>query len=273
MDLKKTENKDELLKRKEALFKDFDVFLSELINNDTTYKNGALIYYWLNDYKNYLKNEKAFDCKYLPAYQRGNIVNINLGYNLGSEMGGLHYAVVLADSSINNPNLVILPIKSIKSNSALSLHKSQINLGNDLYNRLVGKHAALKISIGSELDSLVTEQKKIADDMKKVDFTKVTKDVVAPLFNSFQERGKVVDDRIELLRKKLASFQSIALKISKIKLGSIAEMSQIRTVSKMRIKDPLDRYDVLYGIKMSPSNMAAIDNAIIHLYTMTKKNS
>ena len=88
-----------------------------------------------------------------------------------------------------------------------------------------------------------------------------------------EERNKAIDEQMKLLRKKLDSFQAIALKISKIKLGSIAEMSQIRTVSKMRVKDPLDMYDVLYGIKMSPDNMTAIDNAIIHLYTMTKKNS
>lgn len=114
VDLKLLSNKQELLRQKDAFIKDLDTLFNDLINDDTSYKRAALLYYWLRDYKNYIKNEKKFDYKYLPAYQRGNIVNVNLGYNLGSESGGMHFAVVLAESRVTNPNITITPLKSKK---------------------------------------------------------------------------------------------------------------------------------------------------------------
>ena len=68
--------------------------LIDLVDNPITYKKSALLYYWLRDYKNYIKNENTFNPKYYPEFYRGSIVNINFGFNLGSELGGLHYAIV-----------------------------------------------------------------------------------------------------------------------------------------------------------------------------------
>lgn len=61
--------------------------------------------------------------------------------------------------------------------------------------------------------------------------------------------------------------ESIGTELSKMKMGSIALVSQIKTISKMRVKNPTNMNDVLYGIKLSTSNMTAIDEKIIEIYT------
>ena len=92
MDLKDIQNKQSLDIKVQSLLSDFQQLFT--------------------DYKNYIKNETTFNPKYYPDFKRGNIVNLNLGFNLGSELGGLHYGIVLQNSNRRNPNLVIVPLSS-----------------------------------------------------------------------------------------------------------------------------------------------------------------
>lgn len=112
MDLKDIQNKQSLDIKVQSLLSDFQQLFTDLSSDEDTYKKAALLYYWLRDYKNYIKNETTFNPKYYPDFKRGNIVNLNLGFNLGSELGGLHYGIVLQNSNRRNPNLVIVPLSS-----------------------------------------------------------------------------------------------------------------------------------------------------------------
>ena len=56
---------------------------------------GDKFCYWMENYIKYLKYETTFDPTSLKRYKRGEIVKVTLGYNIGSEEGGLHYAVVI----------------------------------------------------------------------------------------------------------------------------------------------------------------------------------
>lgn len=79
----------------------------------TRYKNAALLTYWLRDYLRYLKAENAFNPKYNITYKRGQIVYVNFGYRIGSELGGCHYAIVLdVKNSKSNSQVTVIPMKS-----------------------------------------------------------------------------------------------------------------------------------------------------------------
>ncbi len=43
----------------------------------------------------------------LRRYKRGEIVKVHLGFNVGSEEGGLHYAVVLDKKTMQNLLLLL----------------------------------------------------------------------------------------------------------------------------------------------------------------------
>ena len=45
-----------------------------------------------------LKREVNFAPFFFKKYSRGDIVKVNLGFNIGSEQGGLHYAIVVEDN-------------------------------------------------------------------------------------------------------------------------------------------------------------------------------
>ena len=67
---------------------------------------------WLSVKTELLNNEFSFDPAVLPYYKRGEVILINLGFNIGEEYGGKHYAIVLRDSRKKHGKIFVLPITS-----------------------------------------------------------------------------------------------------------------------------------------------------------------
>lgn len=131
---KDKKNKKGLIEFQERVLTDFDQLLKELISTD--YKKSALLTYWLDDYKNYLSDEKHFHPSKLVNYKRGSIIKADLGFNVGYEQGGLHYCVVLNKSdTINTQILNVIPLTSIKD-PAKKLHYTTVSLGNEIHDTI-----------------------------------------------------------------------------------------------------------------------------------------
>ena len=79
--------------------------------------------------------------------------------------------------------------------------------------------------------------------------------------NAFK-RLKACEDELSFLNKMRAE-------VLKMRVGSLALVNQITTVSKIRIYDPKTDHDVLSGIKLSNEKLDLIDKEIIKLYTNT----
>lgn len=110
----------------------------ETSKNPKLQKNAITLSYWLHDYMNMLKREETFNSKKLKRYKRGEIIKVHLGYNIGSEQGGLHYAIVLTkNDSKNAPALTIIPLSSVKEGKPL--HPSNVFLGNTIFQQLTDK--------------------------------------------------------------------------------------------------------------------------------------
>lgn len=244
MDFKDPSNKNELKEKIHSLINEYNNLLVDLVDNPNTYKKSALLYYWLRDYKNYIKNEDTFNPKYYPEFYRGSIVNINFGFNLGSELGGLHYAIVLQNSNRKNPNITVIPLTSLKAGKDINqLRPTELYLGQELYFKIQGKYEALKISIPTEIKYLNNMIIHSSVDLKDI------------------------HQKIEELTKQSDLMVKAMNKLKTLKYGSIAVMNQIRTVSKMRIIDPTNEYDILYNLKLSTNNLNLIDKKIIELFT------
>ena len=59
------------------------------------YKKSELLAYWINDFAVYHDEERNFNISKSGVFSRGDIIKVNLGFNIGNELGGLHYCVVL----------------------------------------------------------------------------------------------------------------------------------------------------------------------------------
>jgi len=76
---------------------------------------------WITRWGNFLKREKGFDPEFMPFFKRGDIVYVDLGFNVGSEHGGVHYAVIYENNnSRRSKTVVVIPLSSVadKANTA-----------------------------------------------------------------------------------------------------------------------------------------------------------
>ena len=179
---------------------------------------------------------------------------MNLGFNIGSELGGLHYCVVIdKKNNRNSPVVTVIPLSSQKTDK---INKNSIMLGNDIYNKLVEKSNKLlensKIEIEDYKNQLLIETKKLTENNATSDeiYLKTTE-----LNNNITEAYK----KLELAKK-------INKEVKKMKFGSIAIINQIRVISKQRIYDPKTDFDILSGIKLSSENLNLIDDKMKKMF-------
>ena len=242
-------NKEDVIKSKNEAIKMMTDYLDNCleIDNDTNIKKVNLISYWLKDYIKYIKDEKNFNPINLKTYERGDIIKVNLGFNIGSEMGGLHYCVVIdKKNNRNSPVVTVIPLSSQKTDK---INKNSIILGNDIYNKLVEKSNKLlednKIEIKENKNKLLIEIKRLTEN-------NATTDEIYLKTNEIQKNIAEAYKKLELAKK-------INEEVRKMKYGSIAIINQIRVVSKQRIYDPKTEFDILSGIKLSDENLNLID--------------
>ncbi|MDE6592025.1 MAG: type II toxin-antitoxin system PemK/MazF family toxin [Oscillospiraceae bacterium] len=109
------------------------------------YKKQNIIADWLFTWSKYLSFEQNFKPERLRHFRRGDIVHIHLGFNVGNEQGGSHYAVVV---DINNNRgsgcVVVVPISSLdKDKGKENIHGSEVYLGKVIPNSETESYAQL----------------------------------------------------------------------------------------------------------------------------------
>ena len=185
-----------------------------------------MICYWLRDFRHFVGFEKQFKPDRLKSYERGDIIKVNFGFNIGSEHGGWHYAIVVDNKNfLHSPVLTVIPMTSIKSNK--EINRNDLDLGDEIYCKLKIKHDKLMNANVSNNDS---EEEINNSEKLKIQYRKAEKEIL------------------------------------NMKKGSIALVGQITTISKMRIIDPKNSQDALDGIKLSPEKLDCVNGKIRELF-------
>ena len=95
-------------------------------------KTQEILIAWLNKWAALLRSEESFPkdrLPRLPFYKRGNIVYADLGFNVGAEFGGVHYAVVIErNNGKKSENLLVVPLTS--KTPGKPIYKTDVMLGN-----------------------------------------------------------------------------------------------------------------------------------------------
>ncbi len=249
-------NKEDVIKNKNEAIKIITDYLDGCLatDGDTDIKKVNIISYWLKDYINYIKEENDFKPINLKTYERGDIIKVNLGFNIGSELGGLHYCVVIdKKNNRNSPVVTVVPLSSQKTDK---VNKNSVVLGNDIYEKMLGKSNELIVKSQSEIEE---NKKQLILATKKLSETNADSDEI-------YLKTTELNNNISEAYKKLELAQKINKEVQKMKYGSIAIVNQVRVVSKQRIYDPKTNFDVLSGIKLSTENLDFIDEMMKKLF-------
>lgn len=248
----------ELLEHKELALKKFEAYIDSLIQHpDAKVRSKAdKLSYWLEDWSTFLSFESEFSPNSLRRYKRGEIIKAHLGYNVGSEEGGLHYCVIVdKNNSIYSPVITIIPLTSVKPwTDVEKLKKGCVYLGNELFTNLSSKISLVRKTIDAQ----------IGDLQQRIDNIDVTD----------EDEKETLIASIEMDIQKAQSEQMLLFRmmdeVGKMKRGSIALTNQITTISKIRIYDPRTNYDILSNVKLSNEKLDLIDNEILQNFTGAK---
>lgn len=113
-------------------------------------KRGRIFIDWLDVQNKYLNYEVNFDPMKLKAYKRGEIIRAHFGFNVGNEFGGVHYAVVLKDSSKGDHQLAVVPLSSLEDDEdETKIHHERVLLG-----VIDGLNAKRSVAIPNQIRSI-----------------------------------------------------------------------------------------------------------------------
>lgn len=233
---------DKIKNNKEAAINAVETLLNTLISSDDekNHKKANLLSYWIKEYTNYLKVEDTFIPQKQENYKRGDIIKVNLGFNIGNEEGGLHYAIVVNNPAKSSGVVTIVPLTSAKSNS--KSNSSTVNLGNSI------------------MKTIILKLKAIHDSMK-------------PILESipYLKDQNLIDSKICEVEKQISELDRYITEAEKMKRNdSIALVGNITTISKQRIYTPTTKNKFLKNISLSNEQLDLIDNKIRELYTKDK---
>lgn len=215
-------------------------------------RRAALLSGWLIKYTSMLKNEDCFDPSRNIRYSRGDIVKVDFGYNVGNEEGGVHYAVVVdAQNALKSGTVTVIPLSSKKDGK--ELHYTEVDIGSELHDKTSEKLKAFVQTIATTITPTITTASQSGDGVG------VEPEELEVARREFEDAERLVKDA-----------SSIARELTHMKAGSIALVSQIKTISKQRIIDPVKKRNVLYGISLSGSAMDKISEKMQELFFRRK---
>lgn len=249
MDFKLPENILEFLKFQRRLVRKYHSYIKKTM--ELNYKKAALVVYWLNDYLEYIKAETTFNPSMNITYKRGQVVFVNFGYRIGAELGGDHYAIVLdVKNSKHSKTVTVLPLKSNKNKNTSYSRIYYFQLGNKIKYLLQDKARSI-------IDTNFYEALELArqlDAAQKADPQTDSKTVpeIQKAFVRLKRNRRIAD-----------SVMSYAQKLNN---ESVADIGQIITISKQRIKHPCKSHDVLTGVVIDNETMDAISEQLKKFY-------
>lgn len=223
---------------KDALAKDYDFAVKFLL--------------WLKQYYELFMNEDTFKPTFLPAYERGQIILLNLGFRIGHELGGPHYGIVLdVDNRKKSGLITVVPFISKKQKHIDNgLKPWEYELPFPVSKLIMNKAVKLSTELAdsgvlSKMVDLIEKSGGDLSTLRKPEYKKLEKEFT---------------DLYTL------NIEPLLAMSPKFKKGSIVDTQQILTVSKQRIITPTRRNDALFNVKIPEETLKEIDAIIIKNY-------
>ncbi|MFS7207942.1 type II toxin-antitoxin system PemK/MazF family toxin [Carnobacterium divergens] len=229
---------------------------------------------WLKNKSKYLEAERTRPPKNQKVYKRSSIIYVDFGINVGNELSGNHFAIVLNNKD-NNKNgvLSVVPISSKNKKNYISVGEiikdSSIKHFSDEARKTQAETKCLLVAMKSK--GLITETvlkhegiKKILNDGNEISLDEALKKMESSgidleNIDSIITKVKFLTQDAEAQKKVYHSYQKYSKK-------SFAMPLSIQTVSKDRIRK-INKFDPSGNIKAPKDVMIRIDEAIMKNYT------
>ncbi|MCM1556799.1 MAG: type II toxin-antitoxin system PemK/MazF family toxin [Anaeroplasma bactoclasticum] len=229
-------------------------------------------------FKREIEKSKGQSVKY-AKYKYGTIVMVNFNINVGDELCGNHFAIVLTnEDSPYSSMLTILPLSSKNKSNRMSLGEL---ISGIIYNEIIKKSEEIdqkRESLDKELfknrDSLVNILKKYDDNINYKDEKDLTPEKIDLVLKKVE--GEDIKELCEIINeceKNLKTLEEIKNNINKmLKIIEVyssknrltyAMIDQIQTISKFKILKPLNEFDPISQLIVDSNTILSIEKQFI----------
>ena len=208
-------------------------------------------------------------------FKRGQIVYVNFGVNIGSELSGNHFAVVINKNDHETANtVVVVPLTSKKGKNVVSMGNIilDILLPAIINNPNVQDIENRKANFISRIETIKLELNKIRNELAhNNDPLNIVNDVHERINDIVKKQEELEKEVLSFLDEKGEDMDMIAI-ISERYLHlakniSYANVNYITQISKKRIYPPKNIYDPISNVVLSNNALNEIDKEIIKNFT------
>ena len=183
---------------------------------------------WLLFKSNIFINENIRRSCSFQKYKRGSIVLVRFGENIGYELSGNHFGIVMTkDDNTKNGLLTVIPLSSKDKKRYICLEELII----DTITPLVAKSV-----------------EDIVEDVSKCDS------------NTSEEQLRMLSTNLDVLKRTIEKYVKYDKK-------TFAMISNITSVSKFKVIKPISKFDPIGKMKVSDHILDLLDEAFIKEYT------
>lgn len=207
--------------------------------------------------------------RHFDSYRRGTIVSIEFGVNVGSEMSGRHFGIVITKNDNDyNPIVQVIPLTSKKKKDYISIAKevfeNSVELLDTHSQSMLDEMSRIKLN----LDELNEET---APLLALLDYPENNKnnflnEELEKLLNKSVKKVKTLEKSFEKYQRDREMLEKIIQKYSVYSKDSYLCTKNLTTISKERIIK-INRYDPSGTVKVSNETLDVIDQSLVSLYT------
>lgn len=215
-------------------------------------------------------------------YKRGAVVMVNFGTNIGYELSGNHFAIVLnKDDNNRNGLLTVIPLTSKCKPQYLELNDSIYDLVLNAQNRYLimlndtqDKHSNHRKELQNKLSMVQDNLDKIKELMGEEDYLSKYKELLDKMFleqNEYMDQIKqlslITDQESKEIDSNMDKIYEVLDKYSEKNKTSYAMIKNISTISKLKILKPINKFDPIGKMNMSNSSLNRIDKELRKEFT------
>ena len=197
----------------------------------------------LNDLESRTEKDKQY-----ITYRRGTVVLVDFGLNVGAELTGPHFGIVI--NKKDNPvsaKVTVVPLTSKEGTFNIPLPTGLTRVLGQWYafTGLKHSHDFQPITPDTMFDLFA-----VIEEKRKNNGQSITEQKMLKSYDQYREETKLIKSELE---KQLADLE----KISYFKIDNVA------TISKYRIRKPRHKFDALGRMTLPPEDMDLIDHQIV----------
>lgn len=255
----------------------------ELISKDIKIPKLKYLHRSLN-FKSNIFHQENEGRKYMyQKYKRGSVVMVNFGTNIGYELSGNHFAIVLnKDDNNKNGVLTVIPLTSKCKSSYLELEDSILDLVLKAQNKYIDMlistqnlHSKHKQQIDDVLSDVSSNLDKIKELMGEDDYILKYKETLNKMFEEtdkylekVEELKAITEREKKEIDENMNKVFSVLEKYNSKDKTSYAMISNITTISKLKILKPTNKFDPIGKMYISNNSLNKIDLELRKKFTL-----